>query len=367
MLLIDKLTPEHEAQIAPTRDRWLRIGLSTEPADRARAQAGVVAAYQAANLPPPKLFIWLQSPLAGCVGSAMLGQVRGQVGGQVRGQVGGQVRGQVGGQVRDQVRGQVLDQVLYQVRDQVWGQVWDQVEGQVGDQVLGQVWDQVRGQVWDQVEGQVWDQVGRAIYGQHEAGWLSFYAFFRDACTLESARRLDGLIQVAESAGWWWPFAGAVVLTERPVHLARDARGRLHCVDRAAIEYSDGWGVYAWHGVRVPERVIKAPETITAAEIDGEQNAEVRRVMAERYGLARYLADSGAKQIHCDSAGTLYRKDLPGDEPIVMVKVRNSTPEPDGSVKDYMLRVPPTIKTARAAVAWTFGVEAKDYRPAIET
>jgi hypothetical protein len=56
-----------------------------------------------------------------------------------------------------------------------------------------------------------------------------------------------------------------------------------------------------------------------------------------------------------------------GDEPLVMVKVRNSTPEPDGAYKDYFLRVPPTMRTAREAVAWTFGLEAEDYKPTQET
>lgn len=50
-----------------------------------------------------------------------------------------------------------------------------------------------------------------------------------------------------------------------------------------------------------------------------------------------------------------------------MVKVVNSTPEPDGSYKDYFLRVPPTITTAHEAVAWTFGKTAETYAPAIET
>jgi hypothetical protein len=50
-----------------------------------------------------------------------------------------------------------------------------------------------------------------------------------------------------------------------------------------------------------------------------------------------------------------------------MVEVVNSTPEPDGSRKTYFLRVPPTIETAREAVAWTFGLGAVDYRPAVES
>jgi hypothetical protein len=63
----------------------------------------------------------------------------------------------------------------------------------------------------------------------------------------------------------------------------------------------------------------------------------------------------------------LFRKELAGDEPLVMVKVVNATPEADGSFKDYFLRVPPTVQTAREAVAWTFGKAADDYGPVKES
>ena len=50
-----------------------------------------------------------------------------------------------------------------------------------------------------------------------------------------------------------------------------------------------------------------------------------------------------------------------------MVKVVNSTAEADGSFKDYFLRVPTTITSAREAVAWTFGKAADEYAPEVQT
>lgn len=72
-------------------------------------------------------------------------------------------------------------------------------------------------------------------------------------------------------------------------------------------------------------------------------------------------------KVHEDDCGELYRKELAGDEPLVMVRVVNSTPEPDGSFKRYMLRVPPTVQTAREAVAWTFDMPPEQYRPEVQT
>ncbi|MGK4422445.1 DUF6745 domain-containing protein, partial [Klebsiella pneumoniae] len=63
----------------------------------------------------------------------------------------------------------------------------------------------------------------------------------------------------------------------------------------------------------------------------------------------------------------LYRRNVPDDEPIVMVELVNASPELDGSLKTYMLRVPPTVRTCREAVAWTFGMTVDQWQPAMET
>ena len=87
--MIDTLTVEQEAMLAQVRDEWLAVGLSTEPANRPAAEEGVRQAYRRAGMEPPSVVIWLGSPYAGCVASAMLSQD--QVRGQVRGQIGAQV------------------------------------------------------------------------------------------------------------------------------------------------------------------------------------------------------------------------------------------------------------------------------------
>ena len=71
--------------------------------------------------------------------------------------------------------------------------------------------------------------------------------------------------------------------------------------------------------------------TLTVERIRAEANAEVRRVMLEHFGFDRYLRDSGATRVHADEFGVLWRVDIPDDEPLTMVEVVNSTPEPDGS------------------------------------
>ena len=82
-------------------------------------------------------------------------------------------------------------------------------------------------------------------------------------------------------------------------------QGRLHSATGQCMEYRDGWGFYAWHGVRVPERVILAPEQLTREDFLQEPNVEVRRVMQERMG-ERFVRELGGQVIDTGPRGTLY-------------------------------------------------------------
>ena len=157
------------------------------------------------------------------------------------------------------------------------------------------------------------------------------------------------------------------IVSDRPIVLKVDGQNRPHCEDGPFCAWRDGTALWAWHGVRVPAWVITNPERVTVAHIHKEQNAEIRRVLLERYGYERFVLDSGAKAVHSDDFGTLYRTEFPDDEPLVCVSVLNSTPEPDGSTKRYARRVPPDTATAHAAVAWSFGLKPSEYRPVIES
>jgi hypothetical protein len=157
------------------------------------------------------------------------------------------------------------------------------------------------------------------------------------------------------------PYDRVAFVSERPLVLKKDAQGRLHSETGPALAFADGFEIYSWHGATIPEKVINSPESLIVEDIEDQRNAEIRRVMIERYGMQRYIETSGAREIHSDETGVLYRKEFPNDEALVMVKVTNSTPEPDGSFKAYFLRVPPNMKTAKEAVAWTFNFEPDGY------
>ena len=60
--MIEKLTKEQEEKLVVYREKWLKIGLSCEPADHVKAERAAAAAYKQAGLEVPE-FIWADSPL----------------------------------------------------------------------------------------------------------------------------------------------------------------------------------------------------------------------------------------------------------------------------------------------------------------
>ncbi|MBX9721401.1 MAG: hypothetical protein K2X81_08410, partial [Candidatus Obscuribacterales bacterium] len=84
-------------------------------------------------------------------------------------------------------------------------------------------------------------------------------------------------------------------------------------------------------------------DPVTLPMIESEQNIERRRVLMERYGYENYLKESGCEILQTDKFGTLLKKEVPNDEPIIMVQVQDATVNEDGSTRQYMLRVPPEM------------------------
>lgn len=252
-------------------------------------------------------------------------------------------------------------------------------------------------------------EVYRSRYAQRWwTGWVAFYRFAEQLGVVYPKKQSDLLAQwerLSKACHWFFPFENWCVLSRGPTVMDLDQHGRIH----GGIEYADGTGVWAYHGVRVPRWVVREPQKITLALIDGEKNTEIRRAMIELYGTGRYLLESRAEQVAKDEFGILYRKKI-GNEELLSVRVLNSTPEPDGTLsaeealkifamprwwkpefksgrfKEYFLDVHPELRplldpaannglelgdpqklSAHAAVASTFGKRAEDYWPESES
>lgn len=120
------------------------------------------------------------------------------------------------------------------------------------------------------------------------------------------------------------------------------------------------------------QRLIANDKRCTARMAFGLRNVLARKEAIDRIGfdkLIKNLGDDAQVLDEHPEFGILYS--LPGEtvqERMLLVKVVNSTPEPDGTFADYYLRVPPTFTSVQEALAWTFDLnEETKYQPLIET
>ena len=190
--------------------------------------------------------------------------------------------------------------------------------------------------------------------------------------TLRAARylpALEPLVEAVEHGAFALTVSdGGVLLVPRP-RIRFDAQGRAHDWDGSpAVAWERGLGLYYWRGVEMTPPAGRDPEWLTPRRVLRWANAERRRVAIERFGWEWFLSGVDTTVVQQDDYGRLLRSDEPVDgEALTLVEVVNSTAEPDGSYRRYVLRVPPGVRSAREAVAWTFGLRAGQYDPVAMT
>jgi len=335
MTKITKLTQEQEAQLPISRETYRKIGTRTghDLTCQVRGNAAILAAREEIGAPPPKAILWARSTAEALRWAYALKRL-----------VDPKLKDPTGKDLRD---------------------CWSQ---------------------WS--------------WGQTEQYWLGWYRFAIDVVgvevTPEQERRLQIRERLAESCYGVITVNAVEIAIQHPTVAAFDDAPvpRLHKVDGPALQFADGYCVYAVHGVRLtPEIGTKmVAKTITAQEIRDIANAEVRRVLTAQYNAGdsgRYLRDVGAEVIHTDKDALglprrLLRIEQPGDEPFVAVEVTNSTPELDGTRKLYTFRCDPQLRplpvkgwrdtpgepqemTCLNAIASTYGMTGAEYRLEIET
>ena len=355
MAKIESLTDAQIAQFPRYVREWTTIGTSTEPADRPRAEAAIGRMYAIAGLEVPRI-VWCDSPLSMVLTKAALEKMPEGVGASVR--------ASVRDSVRDSVGASVWASVWDSVRASVWASVWDSVRASVGDSVGASV----RDSVGDSVGASVW----ASVFGQHEAGWLSFYRFFRDECGLvEQTEKLSGLWELAKSCGWVLPYKNICFASDRHATCKLDGNGRIHSEVGPAVAYRDGFAIYAWHGTRVPAGWIESKATVSPKDVLGHTDGNVRAAGIQIVGWARLLSELSASVVDRHPEG------MAGGELLAVPKNRIE-PGARGTLKllraacprngDIVFRVPDEIATAHAAQAWSRGLPPELFQlPAIRT
>lgn len=226
-------------------------------------------------------------------------------------------------------------------------------------------------------EGSVWSAY---CGGQTWAAWPAYESYFREVVGLkldgDLSQRGAAYAKLIASTGPMLLFDDIAIMCDRP-KVIRMEEGQLHAEGKAAIEWRDDTGIYAWRGQVVEQRYVCDEPTV--AWIDKEDNAELRRVLLERMGTEAFITKAEAEVIEDDPRwGRLLRRKMGAnaEEDVWAVLVTCPT-----TGRRYALGVHPEIRpllgdgtygdpqpaTARNAVAASFGLRGEEYDPGLET
>lgn len=384
------LTDEHRAQLKPWSERWTKNALRTDPmtgAERAQCREAVNRLYRSIDKPEPKAIVFVPSPVvlrfaAGYTAAILHLRKKGKcINFKLDTATAIDSQYVTETSTRKAVNA-ATSEMMNTIDPDVVERSYEATDRALHNVMREPVTDLSKWFVMNGDPSKLDKEFGldgfgiecaKLIWNCYQGGnfwsaWDCFLTFFRHVVKLPiDYSKYDAWETLALHSSVRIVHADFCMICDFPTVLKIDDQNRPHCDDGPFCKWSDGSALYAVHGVRVPAWIIEKPDTLTVTHIQKEDNAEIRRVMIDKYGTARYMQDAGAVEIHHDDWGTLYRMDVPNDEPIVMVKMINSTPEPSGEYRVYFERVPPDMQRAKQAIAWTFGKTEEEYVPDVQT
>jgi len=93
-------------------------------------------------------------------------------------------------------------------------------------------------------------------------------------------------------------FENICIACDRPIKISLDGQSRLHALRDSAIKFSDGYKIYAYHGVTLPEQYrLIHPDNWQAQWLLSKTNAELRRILIQVIGYAKICEELQAVEL----------------------------------------------------------------------
>jgi hypothetical protein len=332
MKVIDSLTPSQETLIPVYREKWREIALSTESINHQKATAAINAAYQIIGYLRPQI-IFCDSPHR-----ALKQMERGE-------------RNEVTNRLDKKLRIELIEELAKQLGEKLRSDV-------------NLIWSQLRPQLWAQlmrqISGAIGLKLGEGIQPELWACNASIFDFYISVLSCSHDEKKWQIYRdLILNCGWFFPFENICYVCARPDILSFDNQQRLHAEGSPAIQFRDGFSIYAHHGVRLPARYGTVhPNQWQAEWLLTEDNAELRRVLIQEIGYVRISQELQAKELDTWQEYTLLKIDNSVNlEPIHLLKM---TCPSTGHI--HVIRVPPHIGLARAAIRWVnWGINPEDF------
>lgn len=302
--MITELNQDQKNAMSSYVDKWVKIGLNTDPSDIGASKEYISEIYQSQQLTPPKYWFYFCDPYTCSLAIFMVHALS---------------------DFDDTYKSTQLHSDISK-----WESIFNDLYEQYSQQYKNIEWnDNVKTRMLSKVSKAFTEKnvsellnsyLNNMIFGAHDAGWLSFYDFFHKEFNLDCVNPLVPYFNLAEVCGWWAAFSEVAFIQDRPSKIYQNDNKQMHNLNGPAIEYRNGYKVYAIENIVVPEYVVMDPNLITIQEINDEQNAEKRRVLLQQYGFERYFDNSDCTLIDHDEVTVATNDDRKMPRMLVLTK-----------------------------------------------
>jgi hypothetical protein len=219
---IEQLTREQEALLSVYRAKWRKIALSTEKIDRIAAQEAIQAAYSFLGLEKPEI-VFCDSPYIASIA------------------------------VDTRARGLLNNNLLSEIRisslkwdEHLWNKLLD-IHSLVCSAIDEKLEDK-----WILIPEEFEAHYLQTDILSTEASSLDFY--ISELNYKPNLKQWEIYRSILENCGWICAYDNICFICDRPIQLSFDDRDRLHAQCEPAIQYADGFSVYAYEGGRLPKK-----------------------------------------------------------------------------------------------------------------
>ncbi|MEH2400216.1 DUF6745 domain-containing protein [Nostoc sp.] len=407
MSLIEKLTPEQEALIPVYREKWRAIALSTERIDREKAAEVVKVAYAAFSFEDPEI-VFCDSPYAAFTKIFLdkIDQLKQKFEFSIISRLNKSSRSRIKRQQQffqplPELLGKQIDffnelieSPIFQVipDTKIFTDFYLELDSNRWDdghrlfyrhlkpELIIKIYEKLQNKPWEKLHNRIgnrlWFSLKKRLESHIEnvyykcwqpdkkATSASVHDFYFKVLNFDyDVKKFQYYQSLITECGWIFAFEKVAIVCDRPLHLRFDNQNRLHAEGEPAIEFTDGYSLYSYHGVTLPEKYGKIhPQQWQSQWLLTEENAELRRVLIQGIGYARICQELQAIELDFWKEYSLLKIDNDVDEePIYLLKM---TCPSTGFI--HALRVPPEIKSAREAICWVnWGIEPEEF--AIQT
>jgi hypothetical protein len=316
-----KLTPEQEALSIAYHKKWFDLEYSTEPINFKEIEESVNLAYRALDKQNPKI-VFCKSPYQAI---RELDEWNNQpmiplmsLGWQLRSQL--PRAGQMGVKRRERAV---------------------HPEGPLGAQLRFALIRRLGAQMADAITTSAW-------FGY--TSWFDFcISVLNYPCDLQAWKAIRSLVRYC---GFIFPFETACLVIDRPTSFSLDELERFHADSNPAVTYSDGFSLYFYHGIGLPEEYGQLPTQEWKAQwLFQERDSQVRRALLHGIGYERISKDLQVIEIDTFNEYSLLKLENTNEAPVPLPILLLKRIHPDTG-KIQIIEAPLHSKTVHEAMTW---------------